>query len=120
MFSRAIQQYSSQQKPVQETTQPPIQRTLEFGGAKRKADVMEGSNKRTALDGTSLLATQLPTTAEKGIGLIQAVTQTDSFSEKKGQIVLGGEVFNEADFDDFDDIEIDDWDVPPATCQSTV
>jgi hypothetical protein len=116
MFSRAIQQYSSQQKPVEKSSQPAIQRTLEFGGAKRKADVMEGSNKRTALDTTSLLATRLSITPEKGIGLIQAVTQTDSFSEKKGQIMLGGEVFNEADFDDFDDIEIDDWDV----CQSTV
>src|ERR1700737_2116195 len=119
MSSRAIQ-YSSHQNAVPKSSQPAIQRTLEFGGVKRKADGIKDSNKRTSPERTSLLATRLSTTPEKGIGLIQTVTRTNSFSEKKGQIVLGGEVFNEADFDDFDDIEIDDWDVPPATCQSTV
>ena len=100
MFARACEDHkltSSQQKP----TVPPVQKTLDFrGGVKRKAlDVIEDANKRVVKD----------VTPARGTGLIAALTNTDSFLETNGQVMVDGEVFDEADFDD---IGMSDWDTP--------
>jgi hypothetical protein len=116
MFARAVQDHerSSSQTTSLKQTPPTVQKKLEFGGLKRKVlDVIDDSNKRTSPD-------RLPVELkQKGVDLIQAVTQTDSFMEKKSQIVLDDEVFNEADFEDFDDIALDDWEIP-ASAQPVV
>jgi hypothetical protein len=116
MFARAVQNHerTSSQNASLKQTSPTVQKKLEFGGLKRKAlDVIDDSNKRTSPDRLLIDLKQ------KGVDLLQAVTRTDSFMEKKGQIVIDGEVFDEADFEDFDDIALDDWEVP-ASAQPVV
>ena len=88
---------SSQKNP---STQP-VQKTLDFrGGVKRKAlDVIDDMNKRVVKDVTPV----------RGTGLIAALAKTDSFVETGGQVMIDGEVFDEADFDD---IGMSDWETP--------
>jgi hypothetical protein len=112
MFARAVQahQQSSQQKctPSQAQISPAVQKTIDFsGGAKRKAlDVIEDPNQVHAVK-------HMKQSHGPGSGLIAALSGMDSFVETQGQVLLDGEVFDEADFDD---IDIDDWEsLPTAT-----
>ena len=104
MFARAVQSHtitSSQQKQQKSKIQKPLDFT---SGPKRGAlDAVASTNARN----------DEPTVVPSG--LIAALTKTDSFIETKGQVLLDGEVFDEAAFDD---ITIDEWDAP--TARSTV
>ena len=102
MFARAVQHQqltSSQQKQQQK---PAVQKPLDFtGGGKRHAlDVIESTNLH-----------KVESTTTQPSGFIAALAKTDSFLETNGQVVLDGEIFDEAVFDD---IAIDDWDVPAS------
>ena len=67
---------------------------------KRKAlDVIDDTNKRVVKDVTPV----------RGTGLIAALAKTNSFVETGGQVMIDGEVFDEADFDD---IGMSDWEAP--------
>lgn len=105
MFARACEDHkltSSQQNPSAQ----PVQKTLDFrGGVKRKAlDAVEDTNKRTSKDFTPA----------RGTGLIAALTKRNSFLETNGQVMIDGEVFDEADFDD---IGMSDWETSPKSIQ---
>lgn len=106
MFARAVEQHqttSIQPKSSQKFFSPTVQKTIDFTGAKRKAlDVIDESNKRIIVESTSHLIKQ-----ETKSTLITALTNTDSFNDTNGLILLDGEPFDEADFED---IGIDDWD----------
>lgn len=104
MFSRAVQDYKvsfQQHKLSHRPLAASVQKTLDFNlGARRKAfDVIEDTNKPVVVDRVM---------SEKTSALIAAATKADAFEETKGQIIIDGEVFDEADF--FDDIMIDDTD----------
>lgn len=107
MFSRAIQDHQSSQKSKQPHISPVIQKTLDFSAsAKRKAlDAIDDSNATQVMK-------QVKQNHGSGSGLIAALSGMDSFVETQGQVLLDGEVFDEADFDDMD---IDGWDSPPKT-----
>jgi hypothetical protein len=109
MFTRAIVDHqttksasaftSSQQ--LLKFSQPSVQKTLDFTGVKRKAlEVINETNKRPAVE---------PIRNKPKSNLIAALNNVDSFNERKGHVFLDGDVFNEADFEDFED---DDWEIP--------
>ena len=115
MFARAIQVHQHQQLNSSQTKPPAtvtVQKPLDFGGVnKRKAfDVIEDHNKRAVID----RGTHASKRDRGSTGLIAAMTKKDSFAN--GQVLIDGEVFDEADFDD---IGFDDWDVPATVKQVT-
>jgi len=109
MFARAIESHkqSSQQKCTLSQSQisPTVQKKIDFsGGAKRKAfDAIDDLNQVHVVK-------QVKQSHGSGSGLIAALSGMDSFVETQGQVLLDGEVFDEADFDD---IAIDEWESPP-------
>lgn len=112
MFARAIVDHQSSQKAPQKPVETAVQKSLDFGGFKRKAlDVIEGTNKRTALEGVSTMEVRMKTETKKdnGSNLITALSTNDAFGDTTGQIIFDGEAFDEADFDD---ISFDNWDTP--------
>ena len=105
MFKRALYDHESSQKIKQPQITPVIQRTIDFSG----------SGKRKALDTNddsyrAQVVKQVKQNHGSGSGLIAALSGMDSFVETQGQVLLDGEVFDEADFDDMD---IDGWESPP-------
>jgi hypothetical protein len=102
MFTRACQDHinSSHGKPPLASVQKP----LDFGGNNKKKvlNVIPDVNKQAAVD----RETQ-GVKVDRGNALIAALTKTDSFANR--QVLIDGEVFDEADFDD---IGFDEWDTP--------
>lgn len=105
MFARAVHDHESSQKTKLPQISPVIQRTIDFSAnAKRKAlDAIDDSSGTQAVK-------QVKQNHSSGSGLIAALSGMDSFIETQGQVLLDGEVFDEADFDDMD---VDGWDSPP-------
>ena len=111
MFARAVGDYqvnSSQTKSSVKLNGSQVQKTLDFSGGKRKAldTIGDDGNKRIAVEPSP------PQIKEKKSTLITALSKTNSFNDTKGQFIIDGEPFDEADFED---IGIDDWNSHPGS-----